>query len=246
VGPKYPFSTDEAEGLIIGNDLVQFSGYTQRFASATNFTYAKDITIPGSAWRRMGNVPVEVALTHVASVLIGTKVYLCGGYTGVSGGRHSPDCFVYDHSLPPGPGQWSTTAIPSLPHGGTGGAGMIYDATSNTLFYTGGAQRFSLGSKEATDLPNTFKYSFSDPSVGWVPSAPLPYTGNHLSYVTHRLGGQERHFFWRVKKLNLNGTSVDRTTSNLFHRMKHGFVVLPYHLDVVTWRRRLERSDVVL
>jgi Kelch motif len=225
VGPKYPFSTDEAEGLIIGNDLVQFSGYTQRFASATNFTYAKDITIPGSAWRRMGNVPVEIALTHVASVLIGTKVYICGGYTGISGGRHSPDCFVYDHSLPPGPGQWSTTAIPSLPHGGTGGAGMIYDAASNSLFYTGGAQRFSLGSKEATDLTNTFKYSFSDPSVGWVPSTPLPYSGNHLSYVTHRLGGQERHFFLAGQE-----TEFERNVSRSDH-----FEFIPSN---ETWIRR--------
>jgi Galactose oxidase, central domain len=38
------------------------------------------------------------------------------------------------------------------------------------------------------------------------------YLPNHLSYVTHRLGGQERHFFWLVKKQNVNGTSVDRTT----------------------------------
>jgi hypothetical protein len=84
--PNYPFKTEEPQGLLIGNDLIQFSGYTDAFTNATNLTYARDVTVLNSPWRRMENVPVDWGITHVATVGVGTKVYLCGGYEGRSGG----------------------------------------------------------------------------------------------------------------------------------------------------------------
>jgi hypothetical protein len=73
----------------------------------------------------------------------------------------------------------------------------MHCTTLNALYYSGGAQRFTLGSTEATDVSDTWKYSFDDPASGWVASAPLPYKANHLSYVTHvdTASGRERHYF---------------------------------------------------
>jgi Kelch motif len=180
--------------LLLGNDLIQFSGYTGRFKNATNHTYAKDVTVQDSPWRRMDDVPVAWGITHVPTIAVGKKVYLCGGYYGAAVGLHVANCFVYDHSKAPGTGQWSR--LPNLPHGGSGGGGMIYDQRQNALYYSGGAQRNKLGSIKATDVTNTYRYSFADPAAGWVETTPLPYHGNHLSYVTHTdANGRQRHFF---------------------------------------------------
>jgi Kelch motif len=199
--PNYPFKTEEPNGLLVGNDLIQFSGYIDKFTNATNLTYARDVTVLNSPWRRMENVPVNWGITHIPIVGVGTKVYLCGGYEGRSSGLHVATCFVYDHSKAPGTGQWST--LPRLPHGGSGGGGMIYDRVRNALYYSGGAQRFTLGSNVATDVNNTFRYSFDDPAAGWVETSPLPYKGNHLSYVTHTdVDGHQRHFFMGGQQTN--------------------------------------------
>lgn len=186
--------TEEPQGLLIGNDFIQFSGYTGRFANATNQTYARDVTVLNSPWRRMEDVPVAWGITHVPTVAVGTKVYLCGGFSGAAKGLHISDCFVYDHTKEPGTGQWSR--LPDLPHGGSGGGGMIYDRMRNALYYSGGAQRSTLGSVVLTDVTNTYRYSFDDSDAGWVETSPLPYEGNHLSYVTHTDDyGRQRHFF---------------------------------------------------
>jgi Kelch motif len=190
----YPLQTQEPQGLLIGNDYIQFSGYTDRFVNATNHTYARDVTDPNSPWRRMEDVPVAWGITHVPVVAVGSKAYLCGGYNGAAKGLHIPDCFVYDHAKAPGTGQWS--ALPPLPHGGSGGGGMIYDRLRNALYFTGGAQRYTLGSVKANDMNNTYRYSFGDPSSGWVATRSIPYNSNHLSYVTHTdVFGRQRHFF---------------------------------------------------
>jgi Kelch motif len=194
LSPDYPIVTEEPQGLLIGNDFIQFSGYTGQFTNTTNQTYARDVTVLNSTWRRMEDVPVALGITHAPAVAIGTKVYLCGGYYGFVGGLHIPDCFVYDHAKAPGTGQWSR--LPNLPNGGSGGGGMIYDRLRNALYYTGGAQRFTLGSIVATDVNNTYRYSFAAPGAGWIATSPLPYKANHLSYVTHTDAyGRQRHFF---------------------------------------------------
>jgi Kelch motif len=194
LSPDYPLKTAEPQGLLIGNDFIQFSGFTDNFTNATNHTYARDVTVPSSPWRRMEDVPVASGITHVPIVAVGRKAYLCGGYYGAGHGLHLPDCFVYDHAKAPGTGQW--TRLTKLPHGGSGGGGMIYDRLRNALYFSGGAQRYILGDAKATDVNNTYRYSFGNPSTGWVATSPLPYQGNHLSYVTHTdINGNQRHFF---------------------------------------------------
>ena len=179
---------------MIGNDIVMFAGFINNLSDVINQTYARDVTIDGSPWRRMDDMPLSVGNTHAATTLVGMKVYLCGGYHGGHPGPHVPHCFVYDHSKAPGFKQWSRIA--DLPNDGTAGAGMIYDTTQNALYYVGGGQRLVPGSPHPVDLNNAWKYSFDNPQSGWVASTPVPYTANHLSAVTHRNdNGQERHFF---------------------------------------------------
>ena len=83
----------------------------------------------------------------------------------------------------------------ALPNGGSAGGGMIYSAKYNTLYYAGGGQRLVKGSVHPVDVDTTWKLALDNMSAGWLPSTPIPYRANHLSYVTHRdTLGNERHF----------------------------------------------------
>lgn len=175
--------------------MIVFSGFLQNLSLTTNHTYARNVLDIKNQWRRMDDMPSHMGITHAATLVIGTKVYLCGGYIGGHPGPHVPNCFVYDHSVLPGQQQQWSNFTP-LPNGGSAGGGMIYDTARNSLYYTGGGQRITLGSAHPVDIRNTWKYQLSDPKSGWVASTPFPYLANHLSYVTHRDGiGRERHFF---------------------------------------------------
>lgn len=195
-GPRYPIRRiTEAQGLLVGNDMVILSGFTQNLTITTNHTYARNVLEINSPWRRMDDLPMPVGITHAATLAIGMKVYFCGGYKGGHPGPHVSNCFVYDHSVPPGKQeQWSY--FTALPDGGSAGGGMIYDSARNSLFYAGGGQRLVLGSAHPVDVRNTWKFQLNDPTSGWVASTPFPYMANHLSYVTHTDGyGRERHYF---------------------------------------------------
>jgi hypothetical protein len=192
--PNYPIFVAEAQATIVGNDIFIFGGFNNDFSDATNATFALDIRRSNSTWRQMDDMPVSIGITHAATVTIGLKVYMCGGYSGGGKGPHVPYCFVYDHSIAPGNGQWSN--LTKLQNGGSGGGGMIYDQRTNALFYSGGGQRPILGGLPTTDTNKTWKYSFDAPNLGWVASTPIPYKANHLSAVTNkRISGNGRHFF---------------------------------------------------
>ena len=69
---------------------------------------------------------------------------------------------------------------------------MVYDTASNALILAGGATR----TPGTTDHRDTWKYSFGNPSAGWVKQADLPLLSNHLSYVTVTDDtGKERHYW---------------------------------------------------
>ena len=178
---------------LVGDDIVMFGGFFNGIANVTNHTYARSVRNPTETWRRMDDVPLPGGLTHAAEVAVGLKVYLCGGYS-VYPGPHRNSCYVYDHAIAPGSGsQWSTLA--NIPIG-SAGAGMIYDAASNTLFYSGGRQSYNFSNPGTFDVTHTWKYSFDHPSVGWVASTPIPYMANHQSAVTHTDSfGKQRHFY---------------------------------------------------
>ena len=141
----------------------------------------------------MDDLPHPIGITHTPSVAVGSKVYMCGGYVGRTPGPETPNCYIYDHSKPPGSKQW--TRFQRLPGNGTGGAGLIYDKITNALYYVGGASRPKPGVLFSIDTNKVWKYSLSDTELGWVESVPIPYLGNHVSYVTAKDGnGTSRHY----------------------------------------------------
>ena len=185
----------EPQGLLVNtNDLVVFSGFMKGLTVVANRTYARDVRYLNSTWRRMDDMPMTSGITHMATVSVGSIVYLCGGYHGAHPGPHTSKCFQYDQSIAPDTGQqWSS--LPDLPNGGSAGGGMIYSTAYNSLYYAGGGQRLVLGSVHPVDVNNTWKLALHNISAGWIPSTPIPYLANHLSAVTHRdTLGYERHF----------------------------------------------------
>ena len=181
-------------GLLIGNDFVSFSGFVDNFQATSKQTYARDITVANSPWRLMDDMPLNISVTHAPLVRIGMKVYMCGGYLGGHPGPHVPYCLIYDHSIPPGTGQQWTRFL-DLPNNGYAGGGMIYDSIRDALYFAGGGQRLVAGSPHPVDSDRAFKYSFQNPSAGWVEVAPIPYKANHLSSITQTYMGIERHYF---------------------------------------------------
>jgi N-acetylneuraminic acid mutarotase len=194
IPPDYPIEAAEVQAAIIGTDLFIFGGFVNDFANVTTASFSRNINAINSTWREMDEMPVAIGITHAAVVVIGMKLYMCGGYSGKRPGSHVPNCFIYDHSVAPGDGQWS--AFTNLPNEGSAGGGMIYDSTKRMLYYAGGGQRSAPNSLDTTDVTDTWKISIDAPSNGWKRSTPFPYRANHLSSVTTRsFSGQERHFF---------------------------------------------------
>jgi hypothetical protein len=179
----------------VGNDLVIFSGFVKGLTNVVNQTYAKDVTISGSPWRRMEDVPIPIGITHTPTVRIGKKVVMCGGYLGGVPGPHVANCFIYDHNVAPGMDQW--TKLPLLPDGGSAGAGMIYDSETRTIFYVSGSKRPKVGDRFSVDVNTVWKYTFAPGEKKWVASTPIPFKSNHMSSVTHldTVTNKERHFF---------------------------------------------------
>ena len=195
----YPIQVAEAQGAMIGSDFVITSGFNGGYSTATPETYALDMFTPNAPWRRMDDMPFPLGLTHLGIAVKGMKAYVCGGYVGGSLGIHNGSCFEYDHSVAPGSGQW--TNFSSIPDGGRSGGGMIYDATLDALIYSAGSQRPKRGSKGAIDFRNTWMYSLQNPGAGWVPKADIPFSGNHMNFVTaYDELGKEHHYFFGGQK----------------------------------------------
>jgi hypothetical protein len=56
------------------------SGFTNGIAQSTPECYAFNVKVAGSVWRKMDDLPIAVGLTHAAVAVVGTKLYMCGGY----------------------------------------------------------------------------------------------------------------------------------------------------------------------
>jgi hypothetical protein len=80
--------------------------------------------------------------------------------------------------------------------GGRAGGGMVYDSTLNALIYSAGATRPIPQKRTALDHSNTWMYSLSNPTAGWIAKAPMPFHANHMSSVTAiDAAGKQRHYF---------------------------------------------------
>lgn len=196
----YPISVAEAQGTLIGNDFIITSGFKDGYDEATTETYAINMFNVNANWRRMDNMPFPAGLTHLGVAVKGMKGYFCGGYVGGALGIHNGSCFQYDHAVAPGNNdQW--TRFASLPDGGRSGGGMIYDATIDALIYTAGSQRPEQGQSGAIDFTDTWMFSLQNPITAptsrWVRKRNIPFTGNHMNFVTaYDANRRARHYFW--------------------------------------------------
>ena len=189
--PEYPLSVGEAQGGIIGTDLVVTGGFLSGW-SVTTATYALDVTTTYSSWRKMDDFPMYQGITHAAFAIHQAKMYFCGGYLGQHPGQAVNDCFLYDHAAAQGE-QW--TRLPSLPEPRAGG-GMVYDEEYGVLIFAGGAVRPVDGVADAVDYSDTWMLAPEGLDYGWVPQSDIPHFGNHLSFVTTTNdGASRRHYF---------------------------------------------------
>jgi Galactose oxidase, central domain len=178
---------------LIENDFVLFSGFTMNFfTNLTRKVFAYNMTAgTKGSWREMQEIPIEVGLTHGAYVVVGSSMYICGGYLDHHPGNSSAYCLRYDHRNPIG-SQWSFFA--SLP-GPRAGGGMHYIAERNSLLFATGASRPNASDPVYTlDHNDVWELSLSNMASGWIPRSPLPYMGNHVGYTSVVYNGKNRYY----------------------------------------------------
>jgi hypothetical protein len=173
---SYPLHVAEAQGGMIGNTtFLLVGGFKDSFNATAREAYSLDTSNEAAGWTRHNDMPSRVGITHAGfAVVNGTKFYMCGGYVGGTPGRHTHRCLVLDPSRPAGK-QWSS--FRSLPGGGRGGGGMVYDSTLEALIFAGGAQRPVANSYVTVDYNNTWMYSLRSaaPGARWIPKAALSW-----------------------------------------------------------------------
>jgi Kelch motif len=229
-GVAHPFPVAEAQGAKIGKYNLIVGGFLAGFGSVSTQTNILDTTVPNAKWERQDDYPFPIGLTHGAFVTVGNKFYICGGYAGGGIGMHTDICMVFDITQPKGVGkQWQTFA--PLPIGRAGG-GMVYDSTLNALIFSAGAIRPTPQKRTAVDFSNTWMYSLSNPSAGWVAKTPMPFKANHMSSVTAiDATGRERHYFssGQLAENEPNGNNVEHYEYDAVKDLwtKRKFMTLP-------------------
>jgi N-acetylneuraminic acid mutarotase len=158
-------------------------------ATATNKTWAYNVT--SQTWRQMDSIPIELGVTHMPIVFVGSNIYACGGFVnGTSPGLPArKECFMYSHENALG-SQW--TRIPDLPDIRAGGA-MFYDSIRNSIFYATGADFHSPNPPRPVDWSTVWELSLANP-IAWTARSASPYKANHVGFTTVVYQGVERHF----------------------------------------------------
>jgi N-acetylneuraminic acid mutarotase len=182
---RYPLKIAESLGGMIGNDFIVVSGFSGAFNETTTKVYAIDTTNSTAKWRAMDDVPVP-GFTHSADVVVGSVMYICGGYVGATPGPDTPICLKYSHTNAPTQ-QWSF--LPNLTDGRGGGA-LIYLNEKNSLLYTAGATRRGT----TVDFNTTWELDLDNLATGWIQRADIPYKGNHISRVAATYQGKNRYY----------------------------------------------------
>jgi hypothetical protein len=194
-GTPYPIGAAEAQGGMMGDKFLLLSGYSGGWDYTTPTARYLDVTVAGAAsWQDLDDHPISLGVTHGGYTIVGgTKFFMCGGYVGGGHGPSTSACYVLDITKPSGQ-QW--TNFTSLPDSrGRAGGGLVYDSANNSLIFAGGGVR-EFQDDHAEDFDTTWMYALSNPQNGWVQKAPMPYKGNHISFVSAYDGdNKQRHFF---------------------------------------------------
>jgi Kelch motif len=139
----------------------------------------------------MDPIPITGGLTHAAYVMVGSKMYVCGGYIGASQSKTSSQCFQYTHTNAAGT-QW--TNLPNIP-GPRAGSSMWYNTGRNSLIVATGSTRHNVGDPDTVvDAFDVWELMLDNTSVGWTSRANMPVRANRVGFTTIMYQGIERHY----------------------------------------------------
>lgn len=80
---QHPKPLAESQGGIIGGQyLLMTGGFDAGYGQTTSDTYRLDLSDPNAVFEKQDSYPRALGITHGASLIIGDKFYICGGYLG--------------------------------------------------------------------------------------------------------------------------------------------------------------------
>jgi N-acetylneuraminic acid mutarotase len=143
-------------------------------------TTRNDVYNPATnTWTRLKDAPEK--LTHAGTVIVGSDIWLIGGYVGDHPGPATNHVWKYNTTTD----TW--TRGPNLPFmRGAGGAALV----DNKIYFFGG-----MNYNRDWSAPNTWALDLGNLAAGWVSRAPLVNPRNHVAaaaiggYV-YAIGGQ--------------------------------------------------------
>jgi N-acetylneuraminic acid mutarotase len=171
-----PIGRSEAMVAAVGGKMWLFGGYTDGTATASGRVDTYDPAT--NTWAKV-NTTMPLATTHSGCTVIGTDVYLAGGYHGGSGGQQtfaSNQVWKYSTTT----NTW--TRMTDLPDARGGGALV---ALNGQLHFMGGSDL----TRKDRDDHWVLNLAAASPGVPqWTTLASLPTLRNHLGGVA--LGGK--------------------------------------------------------
>ena len=167
---SHPIDRFESNGLAAFGRLWVIGGFGTYTAQSSP---RSDVYDPATdTWTRIADMPVTV--THTPAVLVGTTIWMIGGFVGDHPGPATKDVWRYDTAAD----AWSRG--PGLPQPrGAGGAAYL----DGVIHYFGGGNRKKgqLGYPSETEH---WALDLANEAAGWQPRAPLPAPRDHMSGAT--------------------------------------------------------------
>ncbi|HEX8657887.1 MAG TPA: malectin domain-containing carbohydrate-binding protein, partial [Hymenobacter sp.] len=179
--PRAAVSLERKEGqcAVVNNQMYTFGGYYTGL-QATNLTQKYDLA--ADQWTTLAPMPLRA--THTAGAVVGSEVWVVGGFVGNYPGVVTNAVQVYDTQA----NTWRKGPPLPLPRG-SGAAAVV----GKQLHFFGG-----LEPNVQTDSPLHYVLDVDNESASWQLAAPLPMPRCHLGGATlggkiYALGGQHGH-----------------------------------------------------
>src|SRR4051794_18416437 len=169
-----PFGTNEAQSVVVGDQLYIFGGFDTTKATFTPTSRAWRYDPVTNHWTALPTMPVN-GITHAGIATDGSRfIYYAGGSASAANATQqvfgSTDAFSYDTVSA------TYTRLPSLPPPPMGG-GLAYVA--GKLYYFGGNNI-----TRTQDTADTWMLDVTGGAASWVAEAPMPEARNHIGFAT--------------------------------------------------------------
>ena len=182
VAPYSATRRGEGDGVRLGDQLIQFGGFTEAYTGTQQRVDSIDLNTGEIVQLR--DLPAEASPTHAGTVADEARglIYYVGGQLGIDFTTTSEEvselAFVFEPDTgPDGRGLWS--ALPDLPEARSGGAAFI---TGNLLHFVGGVDSTGvLAQTQHWAIDLTEAVDNNDASADWKPMPPLPFGVDHFT-----------------------------------------------------------------